>query len=158
MKPSSLTARRLVVAVGMLVIGTFGIAGSGVLTVPAWRAAHGAGHAGTFTLTEPMSCDRHEPPRQRCGWFGDFVSDDGMVVRRDLELSGGLPPGAKIGDTLSARDTGSPAQIYQANDTHGWKQPAGFLTGFVGAFVQGAVLLKPWSWWIRPRRQHAGPR
>ena len=149
--PPNMHARRLVVAIGMLVIGGFGILGASVLTVPAWQAAHGGGHTGTFTLTEPMSCDRYQPPRQRCGWFGDFVSDDGTVVRRHKELHGGLPPGATIGETLPARDTGSLAQIYQGTDTQGWKNPAGFLAGFAGAFLLGIILLLPW---LRRGRRH----
>lgn len=139
-------ARLRVVAIAWVIIGGFGTCGATVLLIPAWQAAHGGGHTGIFTLTEPMSCDRYQPPRQRCGWFGDFVSDDGTVVRRHMELSGGLPPGAKIGDTLRARDTGSLAQIYQETVSKGWKTPAGLLAAFMGAFILGIILLEPWSW------------
>jgi hypothetical protein len=135
-----------IVGFAMLIVGALGACGAAVLLVPAWQATHGAGHTGVFTLTEAMSCDRYPPPRQRCGWFGDFVSDDGRIVRHRKELAGGLPPGAKVGDTVRARDAGSLAQIYPENDTSAWKFPAILVAGFVAAFVVGAVLVQPWSW------------
>ncbi|WP_433207088.1 hypothetical protein ACQP00_40700 [Dactylosporangium sp. CS-047395] len=142
-------------AIGMLIIGGIGFAGSAVLAVPAWRAAHGGGRAGTFTLTEAMSCDRNPPPRQRCGWFGDFTGDDGTVVRRHYELAEGLPPGSKVGDTVAARDTGSLTQIYRAGDTQAWKAPAGSLAAFASALVLGLLLLAPWSWRLRRQPRQA---
>jgi hypothetical protein len=135
-----------IVASVLVLVGGLGSAAAAVLTIPAWRAAHGEGTTGTFTLTEPMSCDRWPPPRQRCGWFGDFVSDDGTVVRRDMELDGGLPPGSAVGDSLRARDTGSLAQIYPEGGGPGWKLSAKLLAGFVAAFIAGVALLRPWSW------------
>ena len=158
--PREIPAPQLVVAIAALIIGGSGICGATVLLIPTWQAAHGAGHTGILTLTEPLSCDRYQPPRQRCGWFGDFVSDDGTVVRRHMELDGGLPPGAKIGDTMRARDTGSLAQIYQEIDTQGWKNDAGFLAAFSGAFMLGIILLEPW-WWrerLRQRRSRLSHR
>lgn len=141
----------VIVASVLVVVGGFGSAGAAALTIPAWRAAHGAGSTGTFTLTEPISCDRWPPPRQRCGWFGDFVSDDGTVVRRRMELAGGLSPGSAVGDSLRARDTGSLAQIYPETGGQGWMLSAKFLAGFGAAFIVGIVLLRPWSWWRRGR-------
>jgi hypothetical protein len=125
---------------GMLAIGALGTAGAATLAVPDWRAAHGGGRTGTFTLTRPLSCDRWEPPRQRCDWSGDFVSDDGTVVRRDRELSGDPPPGARPGDTIPARDAGSWTRIYQRTDTGSWKSSAEFLAIFAGIFLLGAIL------------------
>jgi hypothetical protein len=145
----------IAIAIVWVIIGGFGACGSAILLVPAWQAARGSGHTGTFTLTEPLSCDRNQPPRQRCGWFGDFVSDDSAVVRRHLELDGGLPPGAKIGDTVRARDAGSLAQIYQETDTQGWKTAAGFLAAFSGAFMLGTLVLEPWWWRARLRQRRA---
>ncbi|MER7442032.1 hypothetical protein [Micromonospora avicenniae] len=137
--------RRLrAVAAGFVLIGLLGAFGATALFVPAWQAAHVGGRTGSFVLTEPMSCDRWQPPRQRCGWFGDFLSDDGSVVRRDRELAGGLPPGAEVGDAVRARDTGSWTQIYQASDSQGWRGPAGFLAGFAAILVSGLVMLVPW--------------
>lgn len=145
-RPSGIRVRVLILAIGMVIIGAFGVAGSALLLVPAWHAAHGGGVTGTFTLTEPNGCDRWQPPRQRCGWFGDFRSDDGKTVRQDRELAGGLPPGAQVGDTVPARDTGSLTQIYQGDDHQGWQVPAGFLAAFSAAFLLGIALLQPWTW------------
>ncbi|GAB3834851.1 hypothetical protein ACFPIJ_11005 [Dactylosporangium cerinum] len=47
----------------LAVFGGLGTVGAAVLTVPTWRAAHGYGTTGTFTLTDPISCDRWSPPR-----------------------------------------------------------------------------------------------
>jgi len=150
-------SRRLIVAIGFVVLGTFGSCGAVMLAVPAWRAAHQGGRVGTFTLTEAGQCDRYPPPRQRCGWFGDFVSDDGEVVKRHRELAGGLPPGAKVGDTVPARDTGSFTEIYQLSDRNAWHQDFGFVAAFISMTIAGILLLKPWSWWrwLRERRRPA---
>src|SRR5689334_20233997 len=125
--------------------------GSALLLVPAWRAAHGYGVTGTFTLTEPMSCDRRPPPRQRCGWFGDLRGDDGRTVRRDREYADGLPPGFRTGDTVPARDTGSPTQIYPPDGGRTWQSSAGFLAGAAAVFVLGLALCRPWTWRARLR-------
>jgi hypothetical protein len=157
-RPPNMRVRLMVVAIGWVVIGAIGACGSGFMLVPDWQAAHGGGVTGTFTLTEPLSCDRYPPPRQRCGWFGDFRSVDGEAVRRDMELAGGLPPGAQVGDTVPARDTGSLTAIYQVNDSQSWRSSAGFFAGFFAAFLVGIVLLEPWRWRTRPRQAAAPGR
>lgn len=130
-----------------------------VLAVPEWLAARGGGVTGTFTLTELIGCDRYEPLRQRCGWFGDFVSDDGKVVRRRKELAGGLPDGATIGDTVAARDTGSLTQIYPLTDRHGWKGSAGFAALGFGVCLVGLLAIDPWFWFRqRPQTSSGGER
>ncbi len=116
---------------------------------PDLRAALGDGVTGRFTLTELNGCDGSPPPQQRCDWFGDFISDDGKTVANDMELAGELPPGAQVGDTLAARDTGSRSQIYQLDDTRSWRMSAGFLAAFAGAFLVGLVALQPWTWRAR---------
>jgi hypothetical protein len=132
--------RLTMVTVLMLIFGSFGTIVSSVMVVPAWRAAHGHGRVGTYTLTEPMSCDREPPPHHRCGWFGDFVSDDHTVIKRHRELAGGLPPGAKVGDTIRARDAGSSNEIYVDGDAGGWHNPALFLAISSALLVIGVIL------------------
>ncbi|BCJ48500.1 hypothetical protein GCM10010168_64350 [Actinoplanes ianthinogenes] len=149
----SARTRLRIAAIAFVVIGAIGSVGTATMLAPDWRAAHGGGVTGTFTLTEPMSCDRREPPRQRCGWFGDFRGDDGRTVRRDMELADGLPPGAAVGDTLAARDTGSRTQIYPVDDVRTWRTSAAFFAGFTGAFLIGLLLLEPWRW---RRRSNGG--
>ena len=144
--------RLTVIAIIWVIIGACGAGGSGLQLVPAWQAAHGGGVSGRFTLTEPVGCDRYQPPRQRCEWFGDFGSDDGRTVRRGLQLAGGLPPGAQVGDTVAARDTGGLTQVYQAGDSRSWLLSARFFAGFCVAFLAGILLLQPWTWWNRRRR------
>jgi hypothetical protein len=154
----TLRVRLRVVAIAWVIIGAIGACGTGFMLVPDWRAAHGGGVTGTFALTEPMGCDRLKPPRQRCGWFGDFRSDDGQTIRAHMELSGGLPAGAQVGDTLAARDTGSLAQIYQIDDSRSWRSSAGFFAAFFGGFVIGIALLQPWTWRDRLRQRRAPGR
>jgi hypothetical protein len=143
-----------VIAAFVLIVAGAVTAGLATLTVPAWRAAHGEGVVGTFTLKEPLSCDRLEPPQQRCGWFGDFVSDDGTVERRRMELHGGLPRGAKIGDTLRARDAGSRTQIYpESGETVSWKPYALALAITSLVAIVSFVIVQPWSWITSARRR-----
>jgi hypothetical protein len=143
------TGNRMLVAVGALIIGSMIFVGSIVITVSAWLAAHGAGRSGTFTLTEPLGCKPYEPPRLRCGWFGDFTSDDGTVTRRHMELFPQLRYRAAAGQTLRARDTGSLAQIYQEGDTQSWKGDLLFVAGGLAAIAVGILLLEPWQWRAR---------
>ncbi|GAA3247767.1 hypothetical protein ACFO1B_38900 [Dactylosporangium siamense] len=110
-------ALRLFVGICFLVFGAIGMLVLMASVVPSWQATHGGGRTGTLTLTEFKGCNRFEPPKQRCGWYGDFVSDDGTVVDSRQRLVGGLPKGAKAGETLRARDVGTPGQIYQLDDT-----------------------------------------
>ncbi|WP_238015992.1 hypothetical protein KZZ52_00455 [Dactylosporangium sp. AC04546] len=114
---------------------------------------NGGGRTGTFTLTEFTACDRFKPPEQRCGWYGDFVSDDGSVSRGRQELVGGLPKGAQAGETLRARDVGTPGQIYQLDDTESFGKAVEFLEGFTAIFVVGVLLARPWRFraWLRSR-------
>jgi hypothetical protein len=155
-RPPNMRLRLRVLAVGWLIIGAIGACGTGLKLAPAWQAAHGGGVTGTFTLTEPDGCDRYEPPRQRCGWWGDFRSDDGKTVRRDVYLVGELPPGARVGDTVLARDTGNPTGVYPLNDSQSWRSEAGAFAAFFGVFLVGVVVLEPWSW--RNRLRSRGPR
>lgn len=157
-KAPDMRLRLRVVAIGWVIIGAIGACCAGFALVPDMRAAHGGGVTGRFTLTEPQGCDRYQPPRQRCGWFGDFISDDGKTVRQHMDLAGGLPPGAQVGDTLAARDTGSLATIYPVDDRRTWRMTAGFLAGFSGAFLVGMVVLEPWSWRERLMRRRATGR
>ncbi|GAA3234085.1 hypothetical protein ACFO1B_23670 [Dactylosporangium siamense] len=115
----------------------------------------GASSSPGETLTEPISCDRLPPPQQRCGWFGDFVSDDGTVVRHRMQLDGRLPQGATAGESIPARDTGGLAQIYPATGSPEWKPYAKILAGSAVAFLVGLALLRPWSWRRRWRQRRA---
>ncbi len=154
----NMRVRLMVVAIAWVIIGGIGACFSGFMLIPDLQAAHGGGVTGMFTLTESLSCDRYQPPRQRCGWFGDFRSDDGRTVRRDMELVGGLPPGAQVGDTVPARDTGDLTGIYQIDDSRSWRSSAGFLAGFFAVFLVGIVALQPWTWRDRLRQGHATGR
>ncbi|WP_433042915.1 hypothetical protein [Dactylosporangium sp. CS-033363] len=143
--------RALLAGTALLVVGLIGTLGMLAALVPSWRAAHGGGRTGTFTLTEFAPCDRWEPPRQRCAWYGDFVSDDGSVVRARQRLVGGLAKGAKAGETLPARDVGSPGLIYPLDHTGNWGPYREFLAGFAAMSVAGLVLTRPWRLhaWLR---------
>ncbi|SNY67722.1 hypothetical protein [Paractinoplanes atraurantiacus] len=72
-----------------------------------------------------------------------------------MELSGGLPAGAKVGDVIAARDTGSLTAIYLLTGDHRWKQTAGFAALGLGACLIGLLVLQPWSWLRRWQSQKA---
>ena len=150
LEPPHIRRRLIVVAAGWVIIGGLIACGTGVALVPAVRAAHGGGVAGTITLTAPSGCDRYPPPRQRCGWFGDFRSDDGKTVRSNKELVGGLPPGAHRGDRVPARDTGDPAGVYPRDDSQSWRQLAVIFGVSLAAFLLGSAVL--WNQLSRRRR------
>jgi hypothetical protein len=116
--------RLLGMAIVMVALGGLFTIGSSTLAVPSWLAAHGYGSPGVFTLTESTGCDRNSPPHQRCGWSGDFVSDDHTVNKHDVDLAGGLPPGAHVGDTIRARASGSQRSVFRDGDTTGWQGDA----------------------------------
>jgi hypothetical protein len=155
--PPAEAARRraviLVVAIAAVIFGALGACAAGSMLLPDLRAARGYGVVGTLTLTEPNGCDRYQPPKQRCGWFGDFHSGDGKVVKWDVELDGGLPPGAQVGDTIAARDAGDPNGVYRVDDHQTWRLSAVILAGFSAAFLVGLVLLQPWTWRERLRQR-----
>jgi len=149
---------QLVVASFAVLIGCVGVLGTGTQFVAAWQAAHGGGKGGTFVLVKPLSCDRYDPPRQRCGWVGRFTSDDGSIERRGVELGGGLPPGAKVGDSVRARHASEWGPVYRESDSDAWKTPGVILAGFSAAFLIGLALLEPWSWRARLRSRRARRR
>lgn len=136
-----------------LVLGVIGMLVLMASLVQSWQALHGGDRTGTFTLTEFTGCDRFKPPEQRCGWYGDFVSDDGTVVRSRQELVGGLPKGAQAGETLRTRDVGIPGLIYQLDDTESSGQTVGFIAVVAAMFAVGLALSRPWRFraWLRSR-------
>lgn len=154
--PAEAARRRAVirvVAIVGVIFGALGACAAGSMLVPDLRADRGYGVVGTITLTETDGCDHYPPPKQRCDWFGDFHSGDDKVVERDVELNGGLPAGAQVGDTIAARDAGDPNGVYRVDDHQTWQVSAVILTGFSAGFLVGLVLLQPWTWRERLRRR-----
>jgi len=148
--------RPVPMAITFVLIGLIGAVGSSILLVPAVRAARGGGVTGTFTLTALGPCSNYPPPpRQRCTWFGDFRSDDGRTVRRDVELYPQLPPSAWVGDPIPARDTGDMHEVFRRDDTGVWRMPALFLGLSSGVVLIGIAVSQPWMWrtWLRRRRE-----
>ncbi|WP_157546676.1 hypothetical protein [Hamadaea tsunoensis] len=80
---------------------------------PEWQAAHRIGRPGTVTLT------RHECGKQSCNWFGDFASDWGQDIRKDVYVRWD-PPGARVGLAVRALDTGERAGVYGFAGEGGW--------------------------------------
>lgn len=104
-------------------------------------------------MEESRAGGRFKPPQQRCGWYGDFVSDDGAVVRSRQELVGGLPKGAQAGETLRTRDVGGSGLIYRLDDTGKSVQTGTFAAVFTAMFVVGVALSRPGRFgaWLRSR-------
>ncbi|WP_030177092.1 hypothetical protein [Spirillospora albida] len=111
---------------------------------PAYAALFRGGELGSFTA-------RNEECGKTCSWRGDFVSDNGATVRRNVRLA----PGGDVdhaGDRVRARDTGNRVVVYPAAWSWDWL----FLTMLLAVSV---VVLSVWTrWaWRRLRRRGAGP-
>ncbi len=147
-------ALRPLVGICFLVLGAMGTLVLMTSFVLARQTPYDGGRTGTFTLTEFTGCDRFKPPEQRCGWYGDFVSDDGAVVRSRQELVGGLPKGAQAGETLHTRDIGLSGLIYPLDyEPEGFSQAIDFGILVTAMFVIGLALSRPWRFkaWLRSR-------
>jgi hypothetical protein len=79
---------------------------------PAVRAAEGHGRPGTLHVTS-RQCGR------ACVLRGDFVSDDGSVVRWNVEYFGAAPRGTVVGDQVGAIDTGGD-EVFQRSGSRHW--------------------------------------
>ena len=136
---------RLVMA-GWVFIGGIGLCVSPVLAAQEWRADHGYGTRGVYTLTEKGGCSHHARPEDNsCGWYGEFVSDDGDVIHTRVYMT---LPGVdrQVGDTARVRDggfLGEPA-LYLDGDAEGWRRNLIFVAAFGAAFLVAlVVLLRP---------------
>lgn len=74
---------------------------------PSWRAAQGQGVPGTFTAEDMYHIGRG---RERV-WHGTFVSDDLMVTRTGVQLSG-VPTEMALGVKVRALDSGAHRVVY----------------------------------------------
>jgi hypothetical protein len=74
----------------------------------------------------------------RQGAQGDFVSDDGSLIRRDV----GVAPGAdlsRVGDLVPAEDTGHPYLVYPQAGSWDW-----LLITVLG--MASVIVLAVWAW------------
>ncbi|QFG24277.1 hypothetical protein [Actinomadura sp. WMMB 499] len=114
---------------------------------PAYTAQFGSGTPGVFTARE-KDCSSRGP----CVYSGDFVSDDGGLVREDVALvpGGGV---SGVGASTEAVDTGNPRGVYPADGSSDWL----LLTVLGGA---GVVVLVLWAIGILRlfRRRKRSPR
>jgi hypothetical protein len=103
---------------------------------PSWRARFGeSGTPGTFTAMEE-DCSG----RGGCSYWGEFVSDDGSIVRRDVILGSGHGD-VTVGDSTLAYDVGDRAAVYPPGGGHDWI--------FVTLLLMGSVLfLGAWIWFV----------
>jgi hypothetical protein len=98
---------------------------------PGWRAAHGWGVSGTFTVG---SQDCHKG----CMTYGDFTSTDGRDSRQAVQLvEGGSSPRRAVGATVAALDTADRLGVYPVG-TKEWQSSlaigllgAGYLVGWL---------------------------
>lgn len=105
---------------------------------PGWRAAHGQGVPGMFTVTS-QDCHRG------CMTYGDFTSADGSHTQRDVQLiEGGSSPRRAIGTTVAALDTGDRLGVYPVG-TKDWEAS-------LIAALGGAVYRVGWLFWLGRRQ------
>lgn len=114
-----------VVALVFLIVGL-------VDTGPGWRAAHGHGIPGTFTVTS-QDCNRG------CMTYGDFTSTDGSDTRSGVQLvEGGSSPHRTDGTTVAALDTADRLGVYPVG-TKDWESSA-VVAALGGAYLLGWVI------------------
>lgn len=116
----------------LLALGASAIVYGSMLAGPAWAAAHGRGVPGSLTVTSE-SCGKS------CDYYGDFRSDNGRYVFKDVNLIGDSGPvGSKVPAYYEGDDP-NPAEVYG----HGWGGVASAGT-FLGAglFLAGPSLLR----------------
>jgi hypothetical protein len=85
---------------------------------PAIRAARADGVSGVFTARQ-LRCIQH-PGHESCVWAGEFASDDGRVLRDDVELYGSDRDGLAAGQTTKAVDTGRESRVYGPDGSGEW--------------------------------------
>jgi len=119
----------------------------GLLDVgPGWRAAHGQGVPGTFTVTR-QEC------RKGCMTYGDFTNADGSDTRRGIQLiEGGSSPRRGTGTNVPALDTDDRLGVYPIGTTN-WKST------LVTTLIATAYLVG-WLIWLGRRymRRHHNRR
>lgn len=99
--------------------------------VPAYTAQFGTGIPGTFTATE-RDCGGRS-----CSRRGDFVSDEGSVVRRGIGLTPGTEP-TGVGDRVPAVEAGNQYKVYPQDGSSDW-----FLITLLG--TTGLIVLVVWG-------------
>ncbi len=134
---------------------------------PAYDAHRGRGTPGVFVATSE-DCGG----KGGCSYTGDFRSDDGTVVRKDVGIASGSQV-HDVGDASKAVDTGSDGYVYPAGGGHDWLYVTGFLIVAAGlalvwvASVADAVVTRRGSAFSvagwrrsgsRPRRRAGGSR
>ena len=105
---------------------------------PAWRAAHGGGVPGLFTVVS-SECDR-----KSCMTYGDFVASDGSRRTDVLLDEGGFGRRRAVGAVVAAHDTGDRLGVFPDGGRPQW----GFDIGFL---IVGAAYLAGWVVWLARR-------
>ena len=110
----------------------------GVIDVGAeWRAAHGGGVSGSFTVTR-SEC------RKGCMTYGDFAASDGNTRTDVLLDEGGDGSRRAAGEVVAAHDTGDRLGVFPDGGAQQW----GYSAGFLGL---GAGYLIGWTIWLTRR-------
>jgi hypothetical protein len=110
-----ITSFDAVIMVAGLALLLFGV----YLAGPALAAARGDGTWGTFTAAR-ADCFEHHPGKQVCTWFGNFRSDDGKLLRKEMTLFDSEQDSLTAGRTMRAFDTGRPDRVYSERGSREW--------------------------------------
>lgn len=87
-------------------------------TLISTRITFDLGTPGTYVFDEEPSCGGREPaPCHSCS--GTFTSDDGLVTRTDVSLSGSFGQGLGKGSRFRAFDVGCQKSVYSPETRNG---------------------------------------
>lgn len=82
------------------------------------RAARADGAPGVNTPVR-LSCVQH-PGHESCFWSGEFRSDDGTIVRQDVEMYGSDRYTNREGEQVPAVDIGLAHRVYGPGGSNEW--------------------------------------
>jgi Tfp pilus assembly protein PilF len=112
------TAVQWILGVVVLAVGLICAGPSWPDLGPQVGAAQGDGTPGTIVIYE-RGCGL-----RGCAWYGDFTSDDGRVIRRQVGIREGVPETARPGDRVAALDTGGIRNVYPPTGSTQWRTTA----------------------------------
>jgi hypothetical protein len=132
--------RRISLEVVLPLIGLVMLIVGGIEIGPAYAAAHGHGTLGYFIALRTDACKQPS----NCSWDGNFISENGQDVRRNVQLDGTWT-GVGTGTRIPALDSGAPGVVFPRTGSERWQEDIEWL-------AMGTLIMVPWLWFIPGRR------